>query len=174
MVTRLKPWRKSAGVTLVELMITVAIIGGISLVVPELIVNTTRFFNVNRARYEIQRDSKTILALINRNLRQGMASTVVITQDPGQPPYSKITFDKYVNSTTTRAISYYQSGAKLYTVDNGKSRILSSNLRYLAFSYPRTDDAHVVSVSMTMEKATYEGKTKALQMAVEKVRIMND
>ena len=31
----------------------------------------------------------------------------------------------------------------------------------------------ILSISITFEKATYEGGTKALQMAVEKVRIMN-
>jgi hypothetical protein len=31
----------------------------------------------------------------------------------------------------------------------------------------------IVSVSLTLEKAIYEGKTKALHVATERVRVMN-
>jgi hypothetical protein len=46
-------------------------------------------------------------------------------------------------------------------------------LRYIAFTYARTDDPSILSVSITTEKETYESGTKALQMAIEKVRVMN-
>ena len=50
---------------------------------------------------------------------------------------------------------------------------ITGNLRYIAFTYPRSDDPTIISVAVTMEKATYEGGTKALELSIEKVRIMN-
>jgi hypothetical protein len=129
---------------------------------------------MNRARYEIQRDSKNAINIINRNLRQAKSSSITITQQTGQPPYSRINFNKYVTSTTVRPMSFYQQGTELFAVDGGSTRTLTENLRYIAFTYPRTDDDDVVSVSLTLEKATFQGRSKALQLAVEKVRIMND
>jgi hypothetical protein len=50
---------------------------------------------------------------------------------------------------------------------------LSDLLSFIAFTFPRTDDATIVSVSLTMQKATFEGGSKALELTVQKVRIMN-
>ena len=50
---------------------------------------------------------------------------------------------------------------------------VADDLRYIAFTYPKSDDGYIISISVTFERATYEGATKALQMAVEKVRVMN-
>ena len=71
-------------------------------------------------------------------------------------------------------MSYYQQGNQLFQARGGVTgKMIANNLRYIAFTYPRTDDDTILSISFTFEKATYEGGTKALQMAVEKVRIMN-
>jgi prepilin-type N-terminal cleavage/methylation domain-containing protein len=166
--------RKSRGYTLVEVTIVVALLGIVSLVAPRLFLQVTRFIRMSRAQYEIQRDSKTALATINRSLRQAEASTISITNNTGQPPYSKITFEKYVSDTTSRTITFYQAADKLYMQDENGTRVVCENLRYIAFTYPRTDDDNILSVSITMEKATFQGRTKALQLAVEKVRIMNN
>lgn len=165
--------RRPRGYTLIEVIMVVGMIGLLSLVAPRMFLQITRYLRMSRAHYEIQRDSKTALSVINRALRQAQASTVTITREAGQPYYSKITFEKYVSDTQTRTISFFQRGTKLYSTDENGTRVVCENLRYLAFTYPRTDDSYILSVSITMEKATYEGKAKALQLAVEKVRIMN-
>lgn len=166
--------RRSRGYTLVEVMIVVAIIGIMALIGPRLFLGLTRYFRMNSARHEIQRDSRNVLEIINRNLRQAESGSLAVSQQTGQPPYSKISFDKFITTSTARSMSFYQSGETLYQVDNGSTRALCGNLRYIAFSYPRTDDATIISISLTLEKATFEGKSKALHLAVEKVRIMND
>jgi prepilin-type N-terminal cleavage/methylation domain-containing protein len=167
----------SAGYTLIEVIIVVALIGLLSLVAPRLFLEVTRYLRMSNAQYEIQRDSKDALLVINRALRQAKASTIVISYKagpPDQPPYSWITFDKYVSDTAVRTIQFYQQGQVLYMVDQGNApRPICKNLRYIAFTYPRTDDPYILSVSLTVEKATYQGQAKALQLAVEKVRIMN-
>jgi prepilin-type N-terminal cleavage/methylation domain-containing protein len=161
------------GYTLVEVVLVVALVGILSMVAPRLFLQVTRYLRISRAHHEIQRDSKNALLTINRALRQARGTTVTISNKPGQPPYSWITFDKYVTPSTSRTLQFYQQGTNLYAVDQGGPRVVCTNLRYIAFTYPRTDDAYILSISVTMEKGTYEGRSKALHLAVEKVRIMN-
>jgi prepilin-type N-terminal cleavage/methylation domain-containing protein len=164
-----RPRPRRAGFTLVEALMVVAIVGVVFGLAPTLLIQMTRFFRQNRARVEIQRDARNALDLINRNLRQAKASTVVVDAAASQPPYSRIAFTKAQGSSLT----FYQQGKTLYMVSGG-TKAISSNLRYLAFTYPRSDDDNIISVSITMETGTFETKTKALQLSVEKVRVMND
>lgn len=165
--------RARRGYTLVEVIVAVGLIGIFSMVAPRLFLEVTRYLRMSRAHYEIQRDSKNALLVINRALRQSRASTITVSNRPNQPPYSRIQFDKYVSDGVSQSISFYQEGDALFQVDQGRTREVCRNLRYIAFTYPRTDDSYILSVSITMERATYEGQSKALHLAVEKVRIMN-
>lgn len=162
------------GYTLVELMIIVAIIGVVLLSGPNLFKGAFRFVSLTFARGEIQKNARGALSNINRSLRQAIASSVTVDEVSGQPYHSRIIFDRYIPDGSTQQISYYQQGKKLYlSVDGSGGKLVADNLRYIAFTYPQTDNDSIISISVTFEKATYEGGTKALQMAVEKVRIMN-
>jgi prepilin-type N-terminal cleavage/methylation domain-containing protein len=161
--------RSQRGVTLTELMIAVAILGIVFTVAPKLLINITRFFRLSNARIETQRAARDALGQINQTLRQATATSVVITQETSQPPASSIAF----STIDGRWLKYYQSGKDLEFVNNTSTRALASGLRYIAFSHPRSDDSTILSVSVTFEKDTYQGGTKALQMAIEKVRVMN-
>lgn len=151
-------------------MIAVAIISIVFMIGPRLIVDITRLSSLNRARLETLGDARDTLSVINRTLRQASMASIVVTQETGQPPYSSISF----KTSDGRLLKYYQSNQNLEFVNNGSTGTLTNNLRFIAFTYPRTDDSSIISVSVTFEKATYEGGAKALQMAIEKVRIMND
>lgn len=157
------------GTTLVELMIVIAIIGVIFSVGHSILMNITRFTQLSNSRLETQSGAREALSHISKTLRQARASTVVISNQTGQPPLSKISF----TAIDGRTLGYYQSGKALYFLNGGFATKLSENLRYIAFHHPRTDDSAIISVSVTYEKGTYEGGTKALQMAIEKVRVMN-
>ncbi|PIR19262.1 MAG: hypothetical protein COV48_02950 [Elusimicrobia bacterium CG11_big_fil_rev_8_21_14_0_20_64_6] len=167
--------RRTAGYTLTEVMLTVAILGIVASMAPSLLLQMNRFFRQNNARVAIQREAREALDLINRNLRQAQASTVVVDQVAGEFPHSRIVFTRLTPSGSTVSMSFYQQGSSLFMVrGTSAARALSKNLRYLGFSYPRTDDAKLISVSLTTEAGTFQGQTKALQLSVEKVRIMND
>lgn len=153
---------------MVELMMATGIIGLIAMMSAPLLIHTQRFFLMNKARVEIQRDARSCMANITRRIRQARSSTVVISQMPGQPNYSRIAFTDISN----RPVMYYQSGSTLYEV-SGSTKTLSQNIRFMTFFFPRTDDMTIVSVSMTFEKRSFEGKTKALHVASERVRIMD-
>lgn len=165
------------GYTLAEMMMAVAILGILSMVAAPLLVNMTNFWSQTTARNNIQRDVRVSLDTINRFARQGRASTVIIDRAANQPPASRITFDIICTTCTAvssaSTVSFYQSGNKLFMTRAGSSSVLSSNIAYLAFSYPRTDDTSLISVALTTQAKTYKGGTKALQLSIQKVRIMN-
>ncbi len=156
------------GMSLMETMIVVGIIGTLAATCPRLMEQAVRFYQLHQAKIEIQRDARAALDLINRFLRQAQSSTVLVDQASGQPPYSRITFTTIQGQT----MSFYQSGTSLYQVATSTTNI-SQNLLYIAFTYPRTDDPTIISVALTMEKATYQGGNKALELSIQKVRIMN-
>ena len=160
--------KKTRGTTLIELMIVVAIVGTIVMVAPNLYKQVRRFFFLNNTRIELQREARSTMQIMTSRIRQAQSTTLVIDQQTGEPYYSRITFTDVDNNP----ICFYQSGKNLKLVDVS-TRTLTTNLRYLAFALPRSDDFGIVSVSFTLEKSIYEGQTKALHMASEKVRVMN-
>lgn len=166
------------GMTLLEAIVALAILGIVFSVAPRLFIQMNRFYRQHIARVAVQQNARLALDAITRNLRQAQAESIVIDQIPGpppQPPHSRITFARLQPSTTdTVAVSFYGVGHKLYQkVGPLDARVLAENLRYIAFSYPRTDDVRTISVSVTFERGTYEGSSEALQMAFERVHVIN-
>lgn len=164
------PNKKTRGFTMVELLVTVAIIGIISSLAPRVLVEMQRFFLMNRTRIALQRDARAALTLMTRNLRQAQASTVVIDRAPNQPFYSRIRFRK-MNSSVD--ITYYQLGRRLMMQVGNRTSKVCDNVRFVAFALPATDELNIVSLSMTLEQRIFEGRMKALHLASEKVRVMN-
>ncbi len=161
--------RNRHGTTLLEITIVVAIMGVLVMIAPNLYRQVRKFFFLNNARIDLQREARTVMELVTRRLRQAQPTTLVMDQVSGQPYYSRIAF----TDIDSKATVYYQNGKNLMMVVNGSTSTLTANLRYLAFALPRSDDMGIVSVSITLEKTIYQGQTKALHMASEKVRVMN-
>jgi len=161
--------RKTVGFTLIEVTVAVAIMSVVMMTGPSILTSVTRFTRLSTARLETQRSAQNSLDRINRDLRQAVSNSIVITQETGQPYYSSIAFSTVDN----RSLKYYQSGQNLYCVANGSTGTVAEGLTYVAFAYPRTDDPGIISVSLTFQKSTYQGGSKALQMAIENVRVMN-
>jgi prepilin-type N-terminal cleavage/methylation domain-containing protein len=166
--------RSQLGFTLTEAMLVVALIGILAGIAAPLIMNLTNFWRQTTARNDIERDVRSSLDMINRFLRQARRITVVIDQASGQPPYSRITFQTEKGQT----VSFYQAANDLMmslTESGGSARVsrLSERLGFIAFTYPRTDDVSIISVAMTMQAPTYLGGKKALQLSIQKVRVMN-
>ena len=166
---------RRAGYSLMEVMMVVAILGIISSVGAGLLLQANRFFIFTKTKGDLQRQSRASMYVITRELRQAQANTIVIDRlGVGQPFYSRITFAKVGGST----LSFMQNGKKLLMVPNGClvascQKVLADNLLYLAITFPRSDDLTIVSVSMTLQENIYQGRTKALHMASERVQVMN-
>ena len=104
-----------------------------------------------------------------------------------QPYYSQITFTKEQGQTVTffqngnllcqatgvTSLVLTQNGQPVCSSVGGSCIQLSSDLFYSAFTFPRSDDMTIVSVSMTFQTLIYQGRTKALHMASEKVQVMD-
>lgn len=161
--------RSTRGYTLTEVMLTVAIVGVVAAMSAPLLIQMTNFWSQTSARNDIQRDVRACLDQVNRFTRQAQAGTVVIDSASGQPPASRLTF----TTVGGAVVSFYQSGNKLYMSNAGTVSMLSQRIAYIAFTYPRTDDTSLISVAITTQAPTYKGGRKALQLSVQKVRIMN-
>ncbi|MBU4491319.1 MAG: prepilin-type N-terminal cleavage/methylation domain-containing protein [Euryarchaeota archaeon] len=158
------------GVTLMELLMVVAIISVLFGVAAPILNQANKHFILSRAKVELQQEARSLMYVFTRNLRQARSDSILINRaNSNQPFYSKITFTKEQGDT----LVFQQEGQSLYQVINGVKRVLSKNLCYLAFTFPRSDDMGIISVSMTLRKNIYEGRTKALHVASEKVRVMN-
>lgn len=162
--------KKRGGFTLTEMMLTVGIMGFLSAVGAVIFTQSTRNTLVNQAKIDTQREARTALDIINRSIRQARASTISVSSEAGQPPYSSVSFTAVDDSSW----KFYQSGKSLFSVSNGSTSTLCENLRYIAFTYARTDQSGIISVSITTEEKTYQSESKVLQLSVEQVRIMND
>jgi len=184
MVRRL---RRRAGYTLMEAMLVVTILGIIASVSAGMLIGVNRYFLLTRTKVDIQRQGRSILYVITRELRQAQSNSIVIDRaSTSQPFYSRITFNKVIPSTgtaqTTQWMQFEQVGNELIqrAVPQGApanaqagSIVLTNNLNYLAFTFPRSDDMTIVSVSLTLQEATYQGQEKALHMASEQCQVMN-
>lgn len=152
------------------MMMAVGIIGILFGVGAPILNQATKNFIMSNTRMELQTEARGIMYLITRNLRQAQNSTITISRySNSQPYYSKITFTKQDG----KQYSFYQKDKELIMQYGAMNRVLSKNLRYLAFTFPESSDMGIISISMTLQKNIYEGQKKALHMASEKVRVMN-
>ena len=163
------PASRRAGFTLIELLMVVAIVGTLALVGPRILINVNNFFLTTTTRNDVQRDARAALDIINRMMRQARYNTIVIETPSGQGPYSRIMF----THIDGRNMTIEQSGSELRMAINGQATVLSKNLVYIAFTFPRTDDPTIVSVSMTMGKNIHLGQRKVLELTIQKIRVMN-
>lgn len=150
------------------MMITVSIVAMLIAMVAPLIIQTQRFFILNRARVNIQREARSAMTTISKNLRQAQSLTIRLDNATGQPYYSRIRF----TTVDGRTLTYYQSGTNLYQIGTSTST-LSTHVRFLNFFFPRSADMSILSMSMTLEESIYEGRKKALHVASERIRIMD-
>ena len=162
--------RLNHGWTLVEMLIAVAIVGAIATLAPTIITQTTRFFLLHNTKLQLQEEARSIMYLVTRELRQAQSNTIIVNQINGQPYYSQISFQKIGSATTMK---FTQNGSKLIVTNGINVTTLTTNLAYLAFTFPKSDDMTIISVSLTLQKLIYGGAFKALHMASERIRVMN-
>lgn len=181
--------RASSGYTLIEAMLVVAIVGILASLGATILLQANRFFLQAKTRTTLQRESRSVMYVVTRELHQAQSATIVIRRvSSSQPYYSRIDFTKeqgtpvtiYQNgnllcmATNASAFTLAQGGRLVcQTSGGGSATTLSSNLGYLAFTFPRTDDMTIVSVAMTLQQLAYQGQVKALHAASEKVRVMD-
>lgn len=159
--------KNARGYTLTELTIVISILGIVSSIGYVAIQKTIESQAMADAQSSIQQGAFTSFDTISKLLRQASASSIVIDRlDTNQPPWSRIAFTV---PATGRSFNFFQRGQTLFFGNNP----MLKNLRNLTFSYPSTDTPTVISVSMTFEKSIGAGRSKAIQLFIQKVRIQN-
>ncbi len=166
---KLKEYKK--GYTLTELMSVVFIIGILILTGVPLLDNMYKNIMLSKTRLSLQQDARNFMAIVTKFLREAKSSTVVISRHNSlQPYYSKLEF----STIDGKNFKFYQDGRKIIMQDENNIRILSNDLRYLAFAFPESSNLSIISISVTLERDLFSGRKKALHMASEKVMVMNE
>ena len=84
---------KKNGFSLLEAMITLAIVGTLISVGAGITIEANRYFMLSNAKVQLQEEGRSILYVITRNLRQAQSSTITLSRySSSQPYYSQITF----------------------------------------------------------------------------------
>jgi len=158
-----------------EMLMVVVVLGVLAMAGSRMMVDVTRFFQLNMGRLTLQEEARTALSVIQKNLRQAKLDSLTIDQAPGQPYFSRIVFDKAPKKTGGPAvpITYFQKGAVLMETAGGATRPLSKHLKALTFTLPNTDDMAVVAVSLTLETPIYGGKMKTVRMNSGEIEVLN-
>ena len=163
--------KRRPGYTLVELMMVSAILALLFSLGSSLLMKVNVFFRSSIGKIETQRDVRNLLNLISKEIRAAKSSTVAMSRlDATQPPYSQIAFINIKGETVT----IWQSGRSLLLQKNAVQLRLSMHLRSILFSFPSTTDPSLVRVLLTIEKSDGTGRTQALQLGGESVRVVNE
>ncbi|MBN1621002.1 MAG: prepilin-type N-terminal cleavage/methylation domain-containing protein [Endomicrobiales bacterium] len=175
-IRKMYMFKNQKGITLIELMLSIAIMGILVSFISIFMVNGLNFYYQSVAKGETQRDARACINILTRLLRQAQSSSITISRyNEGQPPCSMIQF----SLNNGDAYKFYQLNNEYYVAkqfsgeSSWQTSRLSTNLRRMSYIYPHIDDEDIISVSLSLQKMSYKGDEKILQLATEKVRIMN-
>jgi prepilin-type N-terminal cleavage/methylation domain-containing protein len=164
--------RTKSGYTLIELMLSVAILGIISSLGAAILMQANRFFSQTTARADLQKEARGVMYIMTRELRQARSASIVVTRSSNAQPYcSQITFTKEQGGSVT----FLQKGHQLQMTWGTPvhTETMTKHLQFLAFTFPRTDDMTILSISMTLQTAIFQGRIKTLHTASQQVQVMN-
>lgn len=163
--------KRRPGYTLVELMMVSAILALLFSLGSSLLMKVNVFFRSSLGKMETQRDVRNLLTMISKEVRAAKWSQISMSRlNASQPPYSQISF---IN-TKGETVSIWQTGRTLVMQKNGAQLELSKHLRSIMFAFPSTIDPSLVRILLTIEKSDGTGRTQALQLGGESVRVVNE
>jgi hypothetical protein len=156
--------------TLTEIIMVTVLASALLLYAGPLLKNIRRFFALNSAKTLIQREARDSMAALSRGLRAGTSSSVVIDQAAGEPPYSRIAFQKL----TGEQCVFYQRDNEFRMVVANKETILSKHLHSFIVTLPRSSDLSSVTALLSLEREYLKGQFKAYTLTSERIRLMNE
>lgn len=145
--------KSNKGVTTIELMVGVAIMGILSLVLPKVFLQFTKHITSTSVNMDVDTDARVTLHNLRQFLQSARRSTIVIDQLPTEAPYSRIQF----KNTDGVTMALYKSGYDFMHVVNGSTHtILRDSLKSLCFAYPDLRDDKLITVAVSVRKGKVE------------------
>jgi len=101
---------------------------------------------------------------IEKFLSQARPSTVTISQDPGEPPFSKIEF----TDIEDRNISIFQEGSNLIqTKGVNRFTVIKDGIERVTFVYPDIHDESKIKVSVLTKQETRGGGEESIGLSTQ-------
>jgi len=151
------------GYSMIEAMITLAIVGMIALYVTMLHTPVVDFFRRGQVHQETSMNIRTSLDIMTHALEQGKATSIHISTPPGPPllPNSKLDFVLTTPLITgTTAYSFFLSNHNLQMYEYNPNvnvtilaKTLATNVSSLIFAYD-TSNPFIVYINLRIEAAT--------------------
>lgn len=156
------------GFTLVELMISMALIGlGMSWVA----IQFTRGLDLWRRNWTdliVQQQTRSSMARIVQAIRQAKPGTLRVGNETGEALYSRVAF----THVSDDAWVIFKRGAKLYVAEAGTTTFLADGVEALQFTYPSFQDTALLDVGLTVSRTASSKVFVRLQLT-ERVYLRN-
>jgi len=157
-----------SGFTLVELMITVALLGIGLAFITTMYLQGWRAFKRNYTDLTTQRDGRIAVDRMVQGIRQAKPMSVTVNNITGEAWFSRINF----THIKEQQWSFWKQGDKLYQCVDGSTGFMCDGVEALQFTYPAFGDYRVMDVGLTLSRRSYESRSIRIQLT-ERVGIRN-
>src|SRR5207244_7070800 len=127
------------------------------LTLPLFVAHISQAFMASSTNSSAQANARIGTQEILRLLTIAKSSTVTLTQQSGEPPYSEIDY----TNTSNVAMAIYQKNSDLIHLANGVEHVLlKKSLVRLVFAYPDLNDPNLIQVTVTVKDSLGSNKSK--------------
>lgn len=174
--------RRCSGITMIEAMITIGIIGFVmSLIVVMTNVGVTAWKR-QYTRLKMEQDAQAVMNHLSMNLRQARANSVVISRWNTKMDYSLISFDRVdaadlrhyyflrtvgTGETASRNLMYSMPSVDGAGVTVWSETILATNVMHLFFTFPNYNNRTQILANATFRRLPFRGKAPVVVQAKE-------
>ena len=148
------------GFTLVELMISVALLGMGLAYVTTVFLRGWENWKRNYTDVTTQRDGRIALDLMAQGIRQARPMAVKIDNVTGEAWFSRISFTHVKEQKWT----FWKEGGKLYKAVDSSTMFLCDGVQALQFTYPNLSDFKTIDIGLTITRPTFQLKTLTVQL----------
>jgi Tfp pilus assembly protein FimT len=159
-----------SGVTMAELCIAIAAMGLLVLALPRFFSQLNKSFMAASTNSSSQENARVGTQEILRLLTIARSSTVTLTQQSGEDPYSEIDY----TNTSNVPMAIYQKNSNLIHLANGVEHVLlKKSLVRLVFAYPDLSDPNLIQVTVTVKDSLGTNKSRTMGTVPKKIHLEN-
>jgi type II secretory pathway pseudopilin PulG len=176
----------SKGITLVETLITIALIGIAMALLAKMMFAGNQAWQNQWARVKMESQAQKVITLLTYNLRQAVPNTVAISNQTGEMNNSMITFNRtdgsgsysfYMKSlmkgTTVMEREVVFTAPASIGSANPVTNVLATDVLALYFTYPNLPDTSRVIANISMYKHPLNATQPVFFQSQETIYIRN-